>query len=132
MFDTLYCKYPLPYVDGITIDTEFQTKDFDNALDKYIITEEGKLLQITHRYEEVPEQERLYYGTQEWDKSPLFRIMGALKSIDNPPQEISLPKLNISFYTIIENRWVEYLAQFEQGKIIKITLKKNKEMTYGR
>lgn len=42
MFDTIYCKYPLP--DARDQDLEFQTKDLERLLDTYTIAEDGRLL----------------------------------------------------------------------------------------
>lgn len=46
MYDTIICKYKLPTPDdpkGYTESYNFQTKDFYNALDSYLIDENGQL-----------------------------------------------------------------------------------------
>ena len=52
MFDEIICKYPLPVVDGDLGELDvidwskevFQTKDLDNTLDRFEITETGVLV----------------------------------------------------------------------------------------
>ena len=47
MYDSINCEYPLPMPEdpkGYTGAFGFQTKDFDCALDIYIINKEGQLL----------------------------------------------------------------------------------------
>jgi hypothetical protein len=57
MFDSIRCDYPLPLpleiVDKLPdiYEEEFQTKDFENFLDNYILTEEGELLFHKKKYE---------------------------------------------------------------------------------
>jgi hypothetical protein len=57
MFDSIRCDYPLPLplevVDKLPdiYEKEFQTKDFENLLDYYILTEEGELLFHKKKYE---------------------------------------------------------------------------------
>jgi hypothetical protein len=57
MFDSIRCDYPLPLplevVDKLPdiYEKEFQTKDFENLLDYYILTEEGEILFHQKKYE---------------------------------------------------------------------------------
>jgi hypothetical protein len=57
MFDSIRCDYPLPLplevVDKLPdiYEEEFQTKDFENFLDYYILTEGGELLFHKKKYE---------------------------------------------------------------------------------
>jgi len=41
MFDTVTCKYP---IEGEDVPFEFQTKQFDCAMENYTITEQGRLV----------------------------------------------------------------------------------------
>lgn len=54
MFDDLVCEYPLPKGFEEFRGKRFQTKDLDNALLTFVITEEGKLLRHSVRYEDHP------------------------------------------------------------------------------
>jgi len=57
MFDSIKVDYPLPLpLEVIDIlpdvyDQEFQTKDFENLLEGYILNEDGELLRIQKEYE---------------------------------------------------------------------------------
>jgi hypothetical protein len=42
MFDEIKCEYPLP--DPEVQDHVFQTKDFENLMERYTITKEGRLI----------------------------------------------------------------------------------------
>ncbi len=44
VYDEVRCKYPLPEGDEAAQDLVFQTKDFDNALQQYTITKQGRLI----------------------------------------------------------------------------------------
>lgn len=53
----------------------FQTKDLENCLQKFVIARSGdgagRLLLRRYLYEEVPEGQRPYYGTPEWEHGTL-------------------------------------------------------------
>ena len=57
MFDSIQCNYllplPLEVIDVLpdVYDQEFQTKDFENLLEGYILNEDGELLRIQKEYE---------------------------------------------------------------------------------
>jgi hypothetical protein len=56
MFDSISCKYKLPQPEnpkGFTGTTDFQTKDFENTLDNYLIKEDGALYRICAEYSEI-------------------------------------------------------------------------------
>jgi hypothetical protein len=56
MFDSISCKYKLPQPEnpqGFTGTTDFQTKDFENALDLYLIKEDGALYRVCAEYSEI-------------------------------------------------------------------------------
>jgi hypothetical protein len=61
MFDSIRCDYPLPLplevVDKLPdiYEIEFQTKDFENLLDYYFLTEEGEILFNKKKYEWLEE-----------------------------------------------------------------------------
>jgi hypothetical protein len=55
MFDTVYCKYPLP--DARDQDLEFQTKDLECLLDTYTIAEDGRLRRRVWRRQPGPDHD---------------------------------------------------------------------------
>jgi hypothetical protein len=125
MFDTVYCNYPLP-VSKKVIDTgfdyqghDYQTKDLDNFLNVYTITEEGDLI------EKVVERE--------WIDDDSAFLKGYMKEISSHDEKIDFHGI-INFYTYHTiNKMVEgekkettitldYEAKFTDGKLQSITL----------
>lgn len=50
----------------------FQTKDLENCLGTYVV-KDGRLYERIYEHEDVPEEERPYYGKPEWDEGgPVF------------------------------------------------------------
>jgi hypothetical protein len=120
MFDVVECEFPLP--EFTLQEKTFQTKSLDCVMNRYTITRDGRLILHKVRYELVPEEEREYYGTPEWDESPLIRICGMLKSI--PVGDVEIPYHgDITFYTSTGSRkegnleWYEYQARFTDGRV---------------
>jgi len=122
MFDNLRCEYPLP--DPEVQDEIFQmahldnkTKDMDCFMDNYTITRDGYLILHQVRHEEVPEEERPYFGKPEW-KDPLHQLCGCIRSI--PVGDVKIATPFIGFYTMVGGTWYEYEAEFSDGKVSTI------------
>jgi len=114
MFDYLKCEYPLPErpPDGF-----FQTKDTPRQyLEKYTITTDGRLVHHAVRYEEVPENERPYWGNPGWE-NPLLQHVGSVRSI--PTEDVVLLYFHgdLYFYTFEEHKSYKYIAHFIHGKL---------------
>lgn len=69
MFDNINCEYPLPVSkelieleDFDIYEAEFQTKDLENALELYTITEDGDLIRKKIQYEWVDDDEAFLKG----------------------------------------------------------------------
>ena len=121
MFDDIVCKYPLPLPE----DTKgfksngFQTKDLENALDLYEIREDGTLW--------LYECEREYI---EGDPNGVTfsERFGEVKEINKRWTHVKLTK-TINMYTYQHGEgeydyWVEFVIEFVDGVINKITLLK--------
>lgn len=71
MFDSIRCDYPLPLpLEVVDIlpdiyEQEFQTKDFENLLEGYILNEDGELLRIQKEYEWKDDDEAFLKGYME-------------------------------------------------------------------
>ncbi len=71
----------------------FQTKDLENCLGTYVI-KDGRLYERIYEHEEVPEEERPYYGKPEWDEGgPVFgkdfyRRSGSRKIVGNHDEDL--------------------------------------------
>lgn len=117
MYDHIWCEYKLP--DEVMQEKDFQTKDLENLLDDYTITEDGLLIHHVKEYEFVPEEERPYYGTEEWDNNPIVKTFGMLKSTSVCDERVNYNG-DLLFYTF----WPEtdglvyYKASFIDGKLI--------------
>lgn len=119
MFDNIKCEYSLS--DPEMQDSLFQTKDLNNLLDNYTITEDGLLLYSKVKWQYVPEEERPYYGTKEWDENPLMRTCGCLKTTYLGEEFVNYTG-DIIFYTINRENdsLISYRASFVEGKITEI------------
>ncbi len=121
-YDYLKCDYPLPHKEAQ--DAQFQTKGFICRMDNYTITKEGRAIWHRVRHEEVPEEERPYYGKPEWAEElyPGFfpnKLEGSYKTI--PIADIDIYEHgSIRFYMDIKAVWYEYEAIFEDGQLVKL------------
>lgn len=124
MFDSIQCNYPLPlplevsdYLPDI-YEQEFQTKDLENLLGHYILTEEGELLEIRKEYK--------------WKDDESYFLKGYMEVIK---EEIVPTNFHgvINFYcyeTVYEDESqnkskdisIDYLAKFTNGVLSNIEL----------
>ena len=115
MFDEITSQIELPIVGkGVYL----QTKDFDNALDKYIITEEGRLLKENAHYEVVPEEERPNYGKPEWNM-PLGRLAGSIKKVSHGWIDTNFHGI-LHAYCSREEGFINYRFKFTDGYLESI------------
>lgn len=122
MFDFIKCELKLPFEE--VQDDWFQTKGFDNMMHKYTITKDGKLVYHTVRTEYVPDEERPYYGTPEWEQ-PIMRMCGCMRDV--PIGDIFVHSFtdSLRFYTILNNEWwYECNAKFVKGVVCQLHMEK--------
>lgn len=127
MFDYIKCEYPVP--DTEVQHHSFQTKDFNNLMDTYTISNEGRLIYHKTKTVEVPKEERPYWGKPEWDEDGLFSLIGSQRNI--PVADIDMDFHGIlNFYTYIgdvnsdsDYVWYEYNAKFTEGQLVELTRK---------
>jgi hypothetical protein len=111
MFDYLEVQQKIPGYAGIP-DEEFQTKSFENLMDKYIITVKGHLYRERWQYE--------------WVEEPEHFLKGYIRKIEGSLTREYLTDFHgdIIFYTskpITENRvWRDYTARFTEGRLARI------------
>ena len=128
MFDSLYVKKDFPLNEELKTlpikweEIEFQTKDLENCLLHYTISEDGRLLEhITEReYVHYTEEEKKQKGRNRWD------FYKDVKITNEYDKEIPHHGI-INFYTSVEitdteDAWVEFKAFFVYGKLDKIEL----------
>lgn len=126
MFSYIKCKKELPLNEEIKTlnvkweDVEFQTKDLDNCLDNYTITENGELV------EDVVEKEYTYYTEEERKKLKGWYFIKDEKIIKEYSKDVNYHG-TIRFYELFdlneqEDIWVEFDAHFVYGKLDKIEL----------
>lgn len=124
MFDNINVKYPLPLplevIDSIPdiYDLEFQTKSMDNAMEEYILEENGKLLK----------EEKTY----EWKDDDSSFLKGYYDVIDSEIVETNFHGVvNFYFYERLYNDNtkktgidvnVEYSAKFSEGNLDSINV----------
>lgn len=130
MFSYIKCKKELPLTDelkGLSVkwdEVQYQTKDMDNCLETYIISEDGELL------EEVIEYEYTYY-TEEEKKQKEHKPWNIVKDQKIVKQETKKVEFHgkIIFYETLdlndqESIWVDFEAYFVYGKLDKLELAK--------
>ena len=130
MFSYIKCKKDLPLTDELKSlfvkwnETQFQTKDLDNCLETYIISEDGELL------EEVIEYEYTYY-TEEEKKQKNHKPWNLIKDQKIVKHETKRVDFHgkITFYETLdlndqESIWVDFDAYFVYGKLDKLELAK--------
>lgn len=106
MFDYVKCEYPMPkgyefLIEGTPETQEFQTKDFENVMDKYTITREGRLIHHKYVWDMVAKKDRPYYGKPEWEENPVFRIMGSIKMVHIGDEDTNFHG-HVRFYTSVK------------------------------
>lgn len=121
MYDTIFCKYPLPMPDdpkGYTSSYDFQTKDLDLALELYSIDENGQLF--------------LHLSEGEWvegnkDSESLIGRLGYFKTTRKWLEE-KIITATVTFYDYQQSNntdydyFIEYEAIFVDGKITSVKL----------
>ena len=130
MFSYIKCKKELPLTDELKNlsvkwdELQYQTKDLDNCLETYIISEDGELL------EEVIEYEFTYY-TEEEKKQKDHKAWNIVKDQKIVKQETKKVDFHgkITFYETLdfsdeEDIWVDFDAYFVYGKLDKLELAK--------
>jgi hypothetical protein len=130
MFSYIKCKKELPLTDELKNlsvkwdETQFQTKDLDNCLETYIISEDGELL------EEVIEYDYTYY-TEEEKKQKDHKPWNIVKDQKIVKQDIKKVDFHgkITFYETLdlndkESIWLDFDAYFVYGKLDKLELAK--------
>ena len=123
MYDNVKCGYPLPEATERIQNDTFQTKNFGDGftggfMDDYTITVDGVLILHKKAYEVVPEEERPFYGSPEWDENPLLQICGAMKAISTGDEIIEHHGI-VNIYTSdpVTKEWFEYEIKFTDGKV---------------
>lgn len=134
MFSYIFCKAALPLNEDLKSlnlkwdEIEFQTKDLENCLEKYTITEEGYLV------ENVEEYEYTYYTKEEKKTKKLkpWDIVKEQKIIKQYTKNVNFHG-KITFYEILkfsetEDIWIDFDAYFVYGKLDKIELTKTEKI----
>jgi hypothetical protein len=121
MYDSIECEYPLPMPDdpkGYTGSYGFQTKDFENSLDIYIIDKDGQL--------SIERRETEWVGGDPNGKSFLEKS-GYLKTKKTWLETVNRT-CTIQFYDYLSSNktdydyWIVYNAVFIEGKITDVKL----------
>ena len=117
MFDEIRCDYPLP--DREVQAHVFQTKSLDSGLDKYTISRDGRLILHHVRYESVPAEERPYYGTPEWQNTPVAQTFGCMRAV--PVGDVEIPRhgdiiLYLSLGEGKDYKRFAYRVRFTEGR----------------
>jgi len=128
MFDDITCKKELPLNEELKTlpikweEVGFQTKDLENCLLHYTISEDGRLLDhiMEREYVYYTEEEKKQKGRNRWD---LYKDVKITNEYDKEIHHHGI----INFYTNVdytdeEEYWVEFNAYFIYGKLDRIEL----------
>ena len=127
MFDEIICKKELPLTEELKNlpikwnEETFQTKDLDNCLLQYIISEDGELL------EEIVEREYIYYTEEEEkQKRNKWDLYKDVVEKNRYTKKIEFHG-KLTFYEMVEfsdteDIWVDFDAYFSYGKLDKLEL----------
>lgn len=117
MFDTIYCKAPLPGEHPFDSMTAFQTKDLDPVMTTYVIEEDGRLMRRGGYYENVPFEERPYPSAD-----GLLGMIGSLRFVDTGWEHVDVHQ-RVKFYTSDKTRkWYDFVATFTHGQLEDLEL----------
>ena len=133
MFDEIICKKELPLTEELKNlpikwnEETFQTKDLDNCLLQYIISEDGELL------EEIVEREYIYYTEEEEkQKRNKWDLYKDVVEKNRYTKKIEFHG-KLTFYEMVEfsdteDIWVDFNAYFSYGKLDKLELAKTEKL----
>jgi hypothetical protein len=136
MYDTLKIKTQLPLpeeVKGLDIDwgkVEYQTKDLDNCLSEYIISENGKLIEV------IIEREYVYWTDEEKKTAPKWSLFKDVIEKSREEKELNHHGV-IRFYCFerfddSNDFFIDYDAYFTYGKLDKIEVAEFKKFEVKR
>jgi len=119
MFDSvgLECNLPEniePYRKGW-----WQTKSLGRHMDQYYIDNDHIYKELCH-YEDVPEQERTFYGEPEWDKDDFYKLIGSQKRIVDKTVVVDYTgEIECHAYVEEKQLMVRLLFTFVNGNLLK-------------
>jgi hypothetical protein len=110
MFDYLRVEIEIPGCGDCSAE-EFQTKDFENLMDQYVITKNGELYKECWEYKWIDDDSLQYI------KSYLERIPDSYRR-----EYLTNYHGDVNFYSgsMIDSKWRDYYARFTDGKLTKI------------
>jgi len=123
LYDNIKCEYPLPGKFPAELQTVwFQTKDLGSSLSDHIITSDGKLCQYRYKLIYNTKKSSVKFGNKKINLPSIKERKflghqelvydGAVTFYTNFPQSLDYPSK--------AEKWYEYCAFFENGKLIKI------------
>lgn len=142
MFDNLKVLKPLPLGEGLSsliVDWKeevFQTKDLDNCLDLYEISEEGKLRYLRQEREWEKDESSFLGGhlavkSERWEDIPFHGVLRFYTThCDNLDyhNESFFATEKMSWDEIVKvegyDWWIEFVAVFDNGQLREIKLEK--------
>lgn len=109
----------LPGLERDPSTVTWQTKSIGQpAMRTFRISPDGRLLQEECHTEEVPEEERPYYGTERWAE-PLFQLTGGFRRVHDGWSERVYTGV-IRFGASVEGEYMSYRATFSDGRLVAI------------
>ncbi len=122
LYDTIQFPegFELEGLDGDPSEYEWQTKSIGRPdMTTYRLTEDGRLLEEQWHYEEVPEEQRPYYGDDKWDEDDFYKAVGCLNRIHDGWEDTELHG-NIRCCKTTDEGWRDYHLKFTDGELVNI------------
>jgi hypothetical protein len=128
MFDTIIVKKDLPLPEEIkhlNIDWKsypFQTKDLENCMLEYIITEDSKLVEhvVEREYIEYTDEEKKHKDHRRWNLWKDVIVKG--ERYENVDHHGTIAFYAYEDFNETQDFWIDFRAYFVYGKLDKIEL----------
>lgn len=132
MFDYVECEVELP--DAFVVEDQrycFQTKNFENTMDTFRITKEGRLFYLEKIWEYLGEYDP-GWTKPKGTKIPKYEVVRE-EWVEWHTHRGTPFHGEFNFYTSDKNKnWHEYIAIFEHGQLAKIIVDKKSNAYFNK
>ena len=94
----------------------WQTKDGPGEMGLLVITKAGRLMVEEAHSEEIPEEDRTYYGKPEWRQASFYRLCGSIRRVVDRVVDANHHG-EVRFYSVDD----EYSAIFVNGVCVHLS-----------
>lgn len=110
----LPAELPLPEIEVNPATIEWQTKTIDRpTMGRFRLTPDGRLFREETHCEEVPDAERPYYGTDEWED---LSFVGSIRRVHDGWTERRYHG-TFEIHASLDERFARYVLRFTHGRL---------------